>query len=180
MKEGLVYIWRRHGRLSQLNFSQRSFHFNSKFYLTNGAKIMTCRIQTKCWKCRPVTVSITDLYFATECLTWSLISRATTRSWVENGAQRLRWAAGLGCVVAACGKCAMREDGTSPICCGFSFHRGCCWTRSRRVQPEVRVERTDSQKGAWLLCRQSCVVQLWSDPAFCLTTGSFATLSWKQ
>ncbi|TWW76559.1 hypothetical protein D4764_13G0012210, partial [Takifugu flavidus] len=49
----------------------------------------------------------------------------------------LRWAAELGCVLAAWGRCAMREDGTSPTCCGFRLHQGCCWTRSRRVQPEL-------------------------------------------
>ncbi|XP_024137805.1 dual specificity tyrosine-phosphorylation-regulated kinase 4 isoform X2 [Oryzias melastigma] len=31
----------------------------------------------------------------------------------------------------------MWEDGTSSTCCGFSLLRGCCWRRSRRVQPET-------------------------------------------
>ncbi|CAF98879.1 unnamed protein product [Tetraodon nigroviridis] len=46
--------------------------------------------------------------------------------------------ADLSSTLEAWGKWAMREDGTSPTCCGFSFQRGCCccWTRSRRVQPE--------------------------------------------
>lgn len=110
-----------------------------------------------------------------ECLTWSLISWATTQSRVENGAQRLRWAAGLGCVLAAWGKCAMREDGTSPSCCGFSFQRGCCWARSRRVQPEVSVGRTDAQNvlGCSLLSPGWCGFDLL---ALHLTTGSFCNI----
>lgn len=35
---------------------------------------------------------------------------------------------------------AMWEDTTSPACCGISLLRGCSWGRSRRIQPEVRVE----------------------------------------
>lgn len=137
--------------------------------------------RTKGWKCRPVEVSTTDVYFATECPTWPRTCWATAQLRVENGAQRLRRAAGLGFVVAAWGKWAMREDGTSPTCCGFSFQRGCCccWTRSRRVQPEVSVGRTDSQNASWLLCHQSCEEQLWSNPALHLTTSSFGSLFMK-
>lgn len=137
----------------------------------NWAKTLMCRIQSECWKCRPVTASISDVDYAAECLTWALTPWATTQSLVQNGAQRLTWAAGLGCVLAAWGLCAMREDRTSPTCCGFSFQRGCCWTRSRRVQPEVSVEGTDS-----------CSVGRSFDLIWlCISSQArFAKLSWKQ
>lgn len=47
--------------------------------------------------------------------------------------------------VAAWVKCAMWEDGTSPACCGFSLLHGCCWGRSRRVQPEVCLKAAEMQ-----------------------------------
>lgn len=55
-----------------------------------------------------------------------------------------RWLQGV--IIAAWGRRAMWEDGTSPACCGFSLLQGCCWSRSRRVQPEVCLETTAARR----------------------------------